>query len=137
MSQVGDKGTLTYRLDLFDKCQAKELTVDGDINPCLLKGNDLKKCASKLGVSPMLLPDEILAELITILEASGSKKQKQDEGSSSSSSAGGSSDQSGGGKYTNLFMSINECVHVWIYIIVSLYSLALCFDTSTLTMQFS
>jgi hypothetical protein len=95
MSQVGDKGTLTYRLDLFDKCQAKELTVDGDINPCLLKGNDLKKCAAKLGISPMLLPDEILAELITILEASGSKKQKKDdEGSSSSSSA---TEQSGGG----------------------------------------
>mmetsp|Transcript_26973 Transcript_26973/g.25829 ORF Transcript_26973/g.25829 Transcript_26973/m.25829 type:complete len:441 (+) Transcript_26973:101-1423(+) len=95
MSQAGDKGTQIYRLDLFDKCQAKELTVDGDINPCLLKGNDLKKCASKLGISPMLLPDEILAELITILEASGSKKQKKDdEGSSSSSSA---TEQSGGG----------------------------------------
>lgn len=94
MSQVGDKGTLEYRLGLFDKCQAKELTVDGDINPCTLKGNDLKKCASKLGISPMLLPDEILAELITILEASGSKKQKKDnEGSSSSSSA---TDKSGG-----------------------------------------
>jgi hypothetical protein len=106
MSQVGDKGTLEYRLDLFDKCQAKELTVDGDINPCTLKGADLKKCASKLGISPMLLPDEILAELITILEASGSKKQKKDdEGSSSSSSA---TEKSGGGEHKLFFNEITS-----------------------------
>ena len=70
MSQVGDKGTMIYRLDLFDRCNSKKLSIDGDINPCLMKAGDLKKHASKLGVSPMLTADEILEEVVKILEAS-------------------------------------------------------------------
>lgn len=69
MSQVGDKGTMIHRLDLFHRCDSKKLTVKGDQNPCLLKGNDLKHCASKLGISPMLTPDEMLTDLVALLEA--------------------------------------------------------------------
>ena len=85
MSQVGDKGTMIYRLDLFDRCSSKELTVDGTVNPCLLKAGDLKKHASKLGISPMLTPDEILAELVTILEASKKSEIKKSSSSSAES----------------------------------------------------
>ena len=104
MSQVGDKGTMIYRLDLFDRCSSKELTVDGTVNPCLLKAGDLKKHASKLGISPMLTPDEILAELVTILEASKKSDTKKSSSSTAESNqekneslpAEGSQSQSGG-----------------------------------------
>lgn len=85
MSQVGDKGTMIHRLNLFDRCSTKKLTVEGTINPCLLKAGDLKKHASKLGISPMLTPDEILAELVTILEASNNNHIKKQDSSSSKS----------------------------------------------------
>ena len=94
MSQVGDKGTMIYRLDLFDRCEAKKLSVEGDTNPCLLKAGDLKKCASKLGISPMLTSDEILSELVKMLEAS--KKNSPDKKSSSSASSAKQGSESSG-----------------------------------------
>jgi hypothetical protein len=98
MSQVGDKGTMIYRLDIFDRCDAKKLTVEGDINPCLLKTGDLKKCASKLGISPMLTSDEILGELVTLLEASAAKTATNRSSSSSSSTSNGSQSATDGQK---------------------------------------
>ena len=96
MSQVGDKGTMIYRLDIFDRCDSKKLVVDGDVNPCLLKAGDLKKCASKLGISPMLTSDEILGELVTLLEASSAKTSTNRSSSSTSSSVKGSNSSTEG-----------------------------------------
>ena len=86
MSQVGDKGTMIYRLDLFDRCDAKKLSLEGDLNPCLMKAGDLKKHASKLGISPMLTADEILEEVVKVLEASKKSAPTQILTSSSKSS---------------------------------------------------
>jgi hypothetical protein len=114
MSQAGDKGTLTYRLDLFDRCEARKLTVDGDKNPCHLKAGDLKKFASKLGISPMLTPDEILAELVTLLEASAPRAASESSSSSKSSNAdNGQSSKEGGGNVdavgiAKLVLELNE-----------------------------
>ena len=96
MSQVGDKGTMIYRLDIFDRCDTKKLTVEGDVNPCLLKAGDLKKCASKLGISPMLTSDEILGELVTLLEASSAKTSTTRPSSSGTSSSSVTAGQKGG-----------------------------------------
>ena len=114
MSQAGDKGTLTYRLDLFDRCEARKLTVDGDKNPCHLKAGDLKKCASKLGISPMLTPDEILTELVTLLEASAPRAASESSSSSKSSNADNAqSSKEGGGNVdavgiAKLVLELNE-----------------------------
>ena len=114
MSQVGDKGTLTYRLDLFDRCDARKLTVDGDKNPCHLKTGDLKKIASKRGISPMLTSDEILAELVTLLEASAPRATSESSSSSKSSDAeSGQSAKDGGGNIdavgiAKLVLELNE-----------------------------
>ena len=114
MSQVGDKGTMTHRLDLYDRCDARKLTVDGDKNPCHLKAGDLKKCASKLGISPMLTSDEILAELVTLLEASAPRAASESSSSSKSSNVeNGQSAKEGGGNIdavgiAKLVLELNE-----------------------------
>ena len=114
MSQVGDKGTMTHRLDLYDRCDARKLTVDGDKNPCHPKAGDFKKCASKLGISPMLTSDEILAELVTLLEASAPRAASESSSSSKSSNVeNGQSAKEGGGNIdavgiAKLVLELNE-----------------------------
>jgi hypothetical protein len=43
--------------------------VENDQNPMLLTGGELKKCAAKRGINPMLTPEEMLDELKPLQES--------------------------------------------------------------------
>jgi hypothetical protein len=63
----GDKGTLIWRLNLYDLCEKKNLKYDNK-NPCTLKGKPLTSAACKVGVSPIGSNDEIMKEFVDYLE---------------------------------------------------------------------
>lgn len=93
MVQSGDKGTLIFRLKLFDKCKSENLVTADSRNPCQLGPADLKKCASMLGISPMGTPDEILDEYVKILSI---EKLRNSSSTASNSSSNDTSKPSGG-----------------------------------------
>lgn len=70
LSQVGDKQTLIFRLKLFSTAQEFSMEYEGT-NVCKLKAADLKKAASKYGVSPIGSNDEILTALVEYLKSKG------------------------------------------------------------------
>lgn len=76
LSQVGDKQTLVFRLKLFATAKEYNMNYDG-INVCQLKAADLKKAASKHGVSPIGSNDEILAALVEYLKSKGISTDQQ------------------------------------------------------------
>ena len=86
MSQAGDKGTLVWRLALHQKCQQERILVDGQ-NPCSLKMGELKKHASKEGVSPIGNQDEILDAFVKVLSSRPPKNDSSDAAVESSSSS--------------------------------------------------
>ena len=95
MSMSGDKGTLIYRIKLAQKCEDKKLvTAEDGLNPCTLSFGELKKVASKVGVSPLGTQDEIFAEYVKYLETH-TPASKESSSSSSSASQGASGNNSG------------------------------------------
>lgn len=70
LSQAGDKQTLIFRLKLFDTAKEYNMEYEGT-NVCQLKAADLKKAASKYGVSPIGTSDEILTALVEYLKSKG------------------------------------------------------------------
>eukprot|EP00039_Didymoeca_costata_P003332 m.66905 g.66905 ORF g.66905 m.66905 type:complete len:567 (-) comp11846_c0_seq1:272-1972(-) len=93
MSQTGDKGTLESRLGLFKTCEDLKLTTADGRHPCHVSFGDLKKIASKVGVSPIGSQDEILTEYINYLKthasSSGNNKEESNNNPTASAATGG------------------------------------------------
>ena len=69
MTQAGDKGTLVWRLKLFDTCNKKKLQDSAfSKNPCSLKIAELRSACAREGLSPIGNQDELLGELVKHLE---------------------------------------------------------------------
>ena len=84
MVQSGDKGTLIYRLELYDKCKNNNLkTISGD-NPCFLKMAALKIAVSKAGISPIGTQDELLSGLIEYLMSNNTTTSSSNTSTSAS-----------------------------------------------------
>ena len=94
MSQSGDKGTLVFRLGLYNTCRDLNLTVLDGKNPCQLKLSELKTAVAKNGCSLIGNQDEMLTELVGKLK---SKKPMESAPVSSSASKGESSGDSSSG----------------------------------------
>jgi hypothetical protein len=81
MTQAGDKGSMIHRCMLYDKVEQNSLTTDDGRNPCVLNITDLKRSASKVGVSPIGTADEILTEYINALVSRGAHTSRQGDSS--------------------------------------------------------
>lgn len=86
MVQSGDKGTLIYRLELYDKCKNNDLKTSNGENPCNLKMAALKVAVAKAGVSPIGTQDELLSALVEYLLLNNTKTSKSGEESATSGS---------------------------------------------------
>lgn len=102
MSQSGDKGTLQWRLKIFETCEAKSIRVDGQ-NPCSMRFVELKKWASKEGVSPIGNQDEIMDAFVKVLLT---KPQPQSESQSTGITTASSSSAQGDGKVDAVAVAI-------------------------------
>ena len=75
MTQAGDKGTLIYRIGLFNTAKEYKMEHEGT-NICLLKTSSLQKAAAKHGVSPIGNNDEILTAFVAALKKAGKPQDK-------------------------------------------------------------
>lgn len=94
----GDKGTLIWRLNLYDLCEKKNLKYD-NINPCSLKGKPLISAACKVGVSPIGSNDEIMKEFVDYLEKNPPKIQKSNNDINDSNNNNEDNNNSSNGEY--------------------------------------
>jgi len=90
----GDKGTILFRLKLYDQCVKEKLVCGDNQNPCLMKFPALKTAGARMGVSPIGHQDEVLTGVVEYLSSHRSEGAAVAETISSDTAAGSSSSSS-------------------------------------------